>query len=163
MSSCRIIKLVFFALHSSFSTFHDRYMPWAVAWARNSVLNKLPLLLLLINNLWFIIWIMYYYYRYIHYCHHFWWWWIFVAARRLSLAVVSRGSSLLGCRASAVAKPRLSSSGTWASLPRGAWHPPQPQLNPCPLCQQADSQPLDHQGSPQASVLRYKFDPMITL
>ena len=51
-------------------------------------------------------------------------------------------------------KHRLHNSGAWAQLLLGTWDLPRPQgSNPCPLPQQADSLPLNHQGS-----LRYVFD-----
>ena len=43
---------------------------------------------------------------------------------------------------------RLSSCGSRAQLLHGMWDLPRPGSNPCPLHQQADSQPLRHLGSP---------------
>ena len=67
----------------------------------------------------------------------------------------------------------LRSTGSWSTgsavLAHGLSCPtvcgilPNQGLNPCPLCHQADSQLLDHQGSLQASVLGCKFNLMITL
>ena len=40
-----------------------------------------------------------------------------------------------------------------AQLPQGMWHLPRPGIEPRSLHQQADSQPLHHQGSPALSFL----------
>ena len=97
----------------------------------------------------------------------FWLCWVFLAARRLSLAVASRGCSsfwftgfsiavaslvakdrlwVLGLqqlqqRCSVVVAHRLSCSAACGIFP-------DQRLNPCPLCSQVDSCPLHHQGSP---------------
>ena len=84
---------------------------------------------------------------------YFWLRWVFVAARGLSLVVVSRGYSLLRCAGfslrwllllrstgsrhagfsscgSWALECRLSSCGAWASLLRGMWELPRPGFKP---------------------------------
>jgi len=42
---------------------------------------------------------------------------------------------------------------------RGVWDPPRPGMGLCPLCWQADSQPLCHRGSPAVSTSEARFWP----
>ena len=81
-----------------------------------------------------------------------------VAACGLSLAVVSKGYSLVACGlltvvASLVAEHRFSSCGAPVAcgvfLAQGS--------NPCPLHWQVDSQPLYHQGSPEHKFFIHSF------
>ena len=110
---------------------------------------------------------------------YFWLHWVFIAAHGLPLVVESRGLlscctvwashwggfsccraqglQQLWCMGSVVTAPRLQSAGsvvvTWAQWLYGMWDLLEQGSNPCPLHWQADSQPLDHQGSP----VRYTF------
>ena len=52
---------------------------------------------------------------------------------------------------------RLSSCDSRAQLLRGTWDPPRPGFEPVPLHWQADFQPLRHQGSPEAGILKNKL------
>ena len=86
-----------------------------------------------------------------------WLCWVFTAAHRLSLVAMSGGYSLLvvlwllivvedgiwGVRVSVVVALGLCCPGAHGILLDQG-------LNPCPLHWQADSQPLDHQGSPSS-------------
>ena len=56
-----------------------------------------------------------------------------------------------------VAEHGLSSGGRPAYLLRGMWDPPEQGLNLCPLHGQANSQPLDRQGSPSMFFLNQRI------
>ena len=118
---------------------------------------------------------------------YFWLHWVFIAVRRLSLVLESRGQSLdvraplcrgLPCRrAQALGTPAsvnaahrlssyssraltrgLSSCGTQAQLPFSMWNLLDQVSSQCPLYWQADSYPLDHQGSPDSMYLFFKIN-----
>ena len=90
---------------------------------------------------------------------YFWLCWVFVSVRGLSLVVASGGHSSSRCAGLSLSWPLLSRStgsrragsvivahGPSCSAACGIF--PDQGSNPCPLHQQADSQPLRHQGSP---------------
>ena len=112
---------------------------------------------------------------------NFWLHWVFVDVHRLSLAAVGGATFLcamwiyhcggfsccrvqaLGTWASVVAALRLQSTGSAVVVHRLSWpHSlacrifPDQELNQCPLHWQVDSQPLNHQGSPNNSILEEK-------
>ena len=66
----------------------------------------------------------------------YWLRWVFIAAHRLSLVAVGRGSSLVvACElltvvASLILGHRLSSCGAWSKFPCMMWNFPRPSLNP---------------------------------
>ena len=89
----------------------------------------------------------------------FWLCWVFVSVRGLSLVVASGGHSSSLCTGLSLLRPLLlwSTSSRCAGSVVVAHGPsrsaacgifPDQGSNPCPLHQQADSQPLRHQGSP---------------
>ena len=90
---------------------------------------------------------------------YFWLCWVFVSVRGLSLVVASGGHSSSRCAGLSLSWPLL----LWSTGSRGAGSVvvahgpscsaaygifPDQGSNPCPLHEQADSQPLCHQGSP---------------
>ena len=90
---------------------------------------------------------------------YFWLCWVFVSVRGLSLVAASGGHSSSWCAGLSLSWPLLLRStssrcagsvvvahGPSCSTARGIF--PDQGSNPCPLHQQADSQPLRHQGSP---------------
>ena len=90
---------------------------------------------------------------------YLWLCWAFVSVRGLSLAVASGGHSSSRCAGPSLLRPLLLRStgsrragsvivahGPSCSAACGIF--PDQGSNPCPLHQQADSQPLRHQGSP---------------
>ena len=90
---------------------------------------------------------------------YFWLCWVFVSMRGLSLVVASGGHSSSLCVGLSLSRPLLLQStgsrhassvvvahGPSCSAARGIL--PDQGSNPCPVHQQADSQPLHHQGSP---------------
>ena len=98
---------------------------------------------------------------------YFWLCWVLVSVLGLSLVVVSGVCSpvavprLLIAVVSLVAEYSLQSVGSVVvthglscSVARGLF--PDQGLSPCPLHRQADSQPLDHQGSPILLILWIK-------
>ena len=64
------------------------------------------------------------------------------------------------CRRAWALKLQVSSCVPWFSCPSAHGIFPEQRANPCLLCWQADSQPLDHQGSP---VYRLTFYPVAFL
>ena len=81
---------------------------------------------------------------------YFWLHWVFIAAHGLSLAAQA-GFSLrwpLLLQSMDSRRTSFSRCGSQAQLPCGMWEIPDQGLNPCPLNWQAESYPLDHQGSP---------------
>ena len=110
---------------------------------------------------------------------YFWLCWVFVSARGLSLVAASGGHPSSQCAGLSLSRPLLLRStgsrragsvavahGPSCSVACGIL--PDQGLNPCPLHQQADSQPLRHQGSP-CQLLYCKFyqlvwqDPILIL
>ena len=90
---------------------------------------------------------------------YFWLCWVFVSVRGLSLAAASRGHSSSRCAGLSLSRPLLlrSTSSRRAGSVVVAHGPncsaacgifPDQGSNPCRLHWQADSQPLQHQGSP---------------
>ena len=90
---------------------------------------------------------------------YFWLCWVFVSVRGLSLVVASGGHSSSWCAGLSLSRPLLLRStgsrrpgsvvvahGPSCSAACGIF--PDQGSNPCPLHQQADSQPPRHQGSP---------------
>ena len=87
--------------------------------------------------------------------------WVFVSVRGLSLVAASGGHSSSRCAGLSLSRPLLlwSTGSRCAGSVVGAHGPscsaacgifPDQGSNPCPLHWQADSQPLHHQGSPEA-------------
>ena len=90
---------------------------------------------------------------------YFWLCWVFVSVRGLSLVVASGGHSSSRCAGLSLSQPLfLRSTGSRCAGSVVVAHGPSCSAacgifpdqgsNPCPLHQQADSQPLCHQGSP---------------
>ena len=90
---------------------------------------------------------------------YFWLCWVFVSVRGLSLVAASGGHSSSQCVGLSLSRPLLLRStgsrcagsvvvahGPSCSAACGIF--PDQGSNPCPLCWQADSQPLHHQESP---------------
>ena len=101
-------------------------------------------------------WILFIY-LFILFC---WLCWVFVSVRGLSLVVASGGHSSSQCTGFSLSRPLLLrgtgsrragsvvvAHGPSCSMACGIF--PDQGSNPCPLHQQADSQPLRHQGSPK--------------
>ena len=105
----------------------------------------------------------------------FWLCWVFVSVQGLSLVVASRGHPSSRCAGLSLSRPLLLRStgskrtgskragsvvmahGPSCSAACGIF--PNQGSNPCPLHQQADSQPLRHQGSPRIHTFySCKFD-----
>ena len=95
---------------------------------------------------------------------YFWLCWVFVSVRGLSLVAASGGHSSSRCAGLSLQRPLLLRStgsrragsvvvahGPSCSAACGIF--PDQGSNPCPLHQQADSQPLRHQGSPETILL----------
>ena len=93
---------------------------------------------------------------------YFWLCWVFVSARGLSPVAASGGHSSSRCAGLSLSRPLLlRSTGSrragsvivahWPSRSAARGILPDQGSNPCPLHQQADSQPLRHQGSPRFS------------
>ena len=91
--------------------------------------------------------------------YYFWLCWVFVSVRGLSLVVASGGHSSSRCVGLSLSRPLLLRSTGFRragsvvvahgpSCPAACGIFPDQRSNPCPLHQQADSQPLRHQGSP---------------
>ena len=93
---------------------------------------------------------------------YFWLCWVFISVRGLSLVVASKGLSSSRCAGLSLSRPLLLRStgsrcagsvvvahGPSCSAACGIF--PDQGSNPCPLHQQADSQPLRHQGSPRCN------------
>ena len=91
----------------------------------------------------------------------FWLCWVFVSVRGLPLVAASGGHPSSRCAGLSLSRPLLLRStgsrragsvvvahGPRRSAARGIF--PDQGSNPCPLHQQADSQPLRHQGSPES-------------
>ena len=104
---------------------------------------------------------------------YFWLCWVFVSVRGPSLVVASGGHSSSRCVGLSPSRPLLlrSTGSRYAGSVAVAHGPscsaacgiyPDQGLNPCPLHQQADSQPLRHQGSPCSCRLpmRVPCDPL---
>ena len=114
---------------------------------------------------------------------NFWLCWVFVAAHSLCLVVASRGYSpvvvcglltalasfamehglrsmgsgaLSGCSYWALGRG-LSSCGPWAELLPDIWNLPGPGIELTSLHWQANSQPLDHQESPDSTLNKVDF------
>ena len=81
------------------------------------------------------------------------------AALWLQCTQASRRSGF-SCRRAWALKLQVSSCVPWFSCPSARGIFPEQRANPCLLCWQADSQPLDHQGSP---VYRLTFYPVAFL
>ena len=92
---------------------------------------------------------------------YLWLCWVFVSVQGLSLVAASGGHSSLRCAGLSLSRPLLlRSTGSrragsvvvahWPSCSAARGIFPDQGSNPCPLHWQADSQPLRHQGSPQA-------------
>ena len=107
-------------------------------------------------------WSLFFYLFYFSLC------WVFVSVRGLSLVVASGGHSSSRCAGLSLSRPLLLQStgsrragsvvvahGPSCSAACGLF--PDQGSNPCALHQQADSQPLRHQGSPESSSLKEKF------
>ena len=103
---------------------------------------------------------VYYFLKFIYLFIYFQLCWVFVSVRGLSLVAASGGHSSLRCAGLSLSWPLLLRStgsrragsvtvahGPSCSAARGIF--PDQGSNPCPLHQQADSQPLRHQGSPK--------------
>ena len=101
-----------------------------------------------------------FFYLFIYLFIYFWLCWVFVSARVLSLVVASGGRSSSRCAGLSLSRPLLLRStgssragsvvvahGPSCSAACGIF--PDQGSNPCALHQQADSQPLRHQGSPR--------------
>ena len=95
----------------------------------------------------------------------FWLCWVFVSVRVFSLVAASGGHSSSQCAGLSLSRPPLlgSTGSRRAGSVIGTHGPsrsaacgifPDQGSNPCPLHWQADSQPLRHQGSPIACLLR---------
>ena len=97
------------------------------------------------------------------YLFYLWLCWVFVSVRGLSLVAASGGHSSSRCAGLSLSRPLLLRStgsrragsvvvahGPSCSAACGIL--PDQGSNPCPLHQQADSQPLRHQGSPYRSL-----------
>ena len=100
---------------------------------------------------------------------YFWMCWVCVSVRGLSLVAASEGHSSSQCVGLSLSRPLLlrSTSSRRASSVVVAHGPscsaacgifPDQGSNPCPLHQQADSQPLCHQGSPKNHFLKSWLD-----
>ena len=79
---------------------------------------------------------------------------LFIAAFGLSLVDVHRNwqkedNGFSCCGAWDLGFSSCSSCSSRAQLPCRKYNLPEPRIEPCSLHSQADSQPLDHQGSPQ--------------
>ena len=96
---------------------------------------------------------------------YLWLCWVFISVRGLSLVVASGGHSSLRCAGLSLSRPLLlrSTGSRCAGSVIVAHGPscsaacgilPDQGSNPCPLHQQADSQPLRHQGSPNCKLLK---------
>ena len=110
----------------------------------------------------------FFFYEFIYLFIYFWVCWVFVSVRGLSLAAASGGHSSSRCAGLSLSWPLLLRStgsrragsvvvahGPSCSEACGIF--PNQGSNPCPLHWQADSQPLRHQGSPVANVLKIKL------
>ena len=97
-------------------------------------------------------------------CMYVWLCWVFVSVQGLSLVAASGGHSSQRCAGLSLSRPLLlrSTSFRRAGSVAVAHGPscfaacgifPDQGSNPCPLHWQADSQPLRHQGSPNAAFL----------
>ena len=78
----------------------------------------------------------------------FWLHWVFIAACCVHSLLAEHKLGSCGMRA---LDCRLVSCGTWTLLPHVLWNLPDQGLNLCPPHWQADSWPLNHQGSPVSS------------
>ena len=98
---------------------------------------------------------------------YFWLCWVFVSVRGLSLVAASGGHSSSRCAGLSLSRPLLlrSTGSRRAGSAIVAHGPscsaacgilPDQGSNPCPLHWQADSQPLCHQGSPEAGTFKWK-------
>ena len=105
---------------------------------------------------WYILYILFFYF-YFCVC------WVFVSVRGLSLVAARGGHSSSRCAGFSLSRPLLLLStgsrragsvvvahGPSCSAACGIF--PDQGSNPCPLHWQADSQPLRHQGSPNAAL-----------
>ena len=116
--------------------------------------NFLPLLnLLFLYSFFFLKFHLFIYFLNLWLC------WVFVSARGLSLVAASGGHSSSRCAGLSLSRPLLlRSTGSRRAGSVAVAHGPSRSAacgifpdqgsNPCPLHQQADSQPLRHQGSP---------------
>ena len=106
-------------------------------------------------------------YLFIYLFIYLWLCWVFVSVRGLSPVAASGGHSSSRCAGLSLSQPLLLRStgsrragsaivahGPSCSAACGIF--PDQGSNPCPLHQQADSQPLCHQGSPEQHVLKLK-------
>ena len=104
---------------------------------------------------------------------YFWLCWVFVSVRGLSLVAASRGHSSSRCTGLSLSRPLLlQSTGSrragsvvvahGPSCSAACGIPPDQGSNPCPLHQQADSQPPHHQGSPQSGTFATTDEPTLT-
>ena len=89
--------------------------------------------------------------------------WVFIAAHRLSLVAGSRGYSLVVMLGLFIVLASLGPVGSvaevhWFTCPLARGILPDQGLNLCPLHQQADSHPLDHQGHSKHAFLEDLFD-----
>ena len=104
----------------------------------------------------FVLFFKFIYYLFII---HFWLCWVLISVRGPSPVVASGGHSSSRCAGLSLSRPLLLQStgsrragsvvvahGPSCSMACGIF--PDQSSNPCPLHQQADSQPLRHQGSP---------------
>ena len=109
----------------------------------------------------------YYSFNFIYLFIYFWLCWVFVSVRGLSLVVASGDHSSSRCAGLSLSRPLLPpSTGSRRAGSVAVAHGPSCSTacaifpdqgsNPCPLHQQADSQPLRHQGSPH-SIILYAF------
>ena len=102
---------------------------------------------------------------------YLWLCWVFVSVRGLSLVVARGGHSSSWCAGLSLSRPLLlrSTGSRRAGSVLVAHGPscsaaceifPDQGSNPCPLHQQADSQPLRHQGSPSSYSCRTICQPL---
>ena len=108
-----------------------------------------------------------FFFNFIYLFIYLWLCWVFVSVRGLSLVAASGGHSSSRCAGLSSSRPLLLRStdsrcagsvivahGPTCSAACGIF--PEQGSNPCPLRWQADSQPLHHQGSPLAFLLKWK-------
>ena len=111
------------------------------------------------SAVWAVFFLFVCFFIFIFYFFYFWLCWVFVSVRGLSLVSASGVHSSSRCAGLSLSRPLLLRStgsrrtgsvvvayGPSCSVACGIF--PDQGSNPCPLCWQADSQPLHHQGSP---------------
>ena len=127
-----------------------------------SIFTELPsclLTYLILTSQNCLLFFVFNYYLFIYLFIYFWLCWVFVSVQGLSLVVASGGHSSSRCAGLSLSWPLLLRStgsrraGSVVVAHRPSYSAaygifPDQGSNPCPLHQQADSQPLHHQGSP---------------